>query len=179
MAALDIEPRYTYEDYREWEGRWELIDGTAYAMSPAPYPRHQRIAVRIWQELDRSLACPECEVFIAPVDWKVNEETVVQPDVAIFCEETTEQFFSRVPPVVVEVLSPATAHKDVTVKFDLYEREGVRWYIIVDPDREIAEVYERVDGRFGKKARIESAEEVQLHWSGCHASIDFANVFGR
>ncbi|MBN2825405.1 MAG: hypothetical protein JXQ76_08785 [Campylobacterales bacterium] len=42
MEALQYDNfhRYTYEDYKEWEDRWELIDGVAYAMSPAPYPTH-------------------------------------------------------------------------------------------------------------------------------------------
>ena len=36
-------PGYTVEDWKTWEGRWELINGTAYDMTPAPNPmRHHR-----------------------------------------------------------------------------------------------------------------------------------------
>ncbi len=41
MSAVKLLPYYTYEDYCRWEGRWELIDGIPFAMSPAPTPRHQ------------------------------------------------------------------------------------------------------------------------------------------
>ena len=40
-SVIKILPYYTYEDYCHWEGRWELIDGIPYAMSPAPNPIHQ------------------------------------------------------------------------------------------------------------------------------------------
>jgi len=32
------EQRFTYADYRQWpdDERWELIDGVAHAMAPAP-----------------------------------------------------------------------------------------------------------------------------------------------
>ena len=36
--AISPDERYTYKEYKTWpEGeRWELIEGVAYAMSPAP-----------------------------------------------------------------------------------------------------------------------------------------------
>ena len=52
MGALSIKdiPTYNYDDYLNWEGRWELINGIPYAMSPMPYPKHQRISNNIsWQ----------------------------------------------------------------------------------------------------------------------------------
>jgi hypothetical protein len=38
--------RYSYSDYLAWpdDERWELIDGLAFNMTPAPTPRHQRVA---------------------------------------------------------------------------------------------------------------------------------------
>ena len=52
MPVLDINelPNYCYEDYKRWEGNWELIYGVPYAMSPAPLIKHQRISNNIaWQ----------------------------------------------------------------------------------------------------------------------------------
>jgi len=50
MDAIKLESfqYYTYDDYIKWEDRWELIDGIAYSMSPAPYPKHQKIVARVW-----------------------------------------------------------------------------------------------------------------------------------
>ena len=35
--------------------------------------------------------------------------------------------------MVIEILSPSTADKDQTVKKDLYRRNGVQEYLIIDP----------------------------------------------
>ncbi|NPA51584.1 MAG: Uma2 family endonuclease, partial [Aquificae bacterium] len=48
-------PHYTYEDYKNWEGRWELIDGVPYAMSPAPAPKHQIVSNKIATQLEINL----------------------------------------------------------------------------------------------------------------------------
>lgn len=120
MPTSALLQTYTYEDYKEWEDRWELIDSIPYSMASASYPKHQRIAFHISKELDKNLNCifkNICEVYISPVDWKINENTILQPDVAIFCEKTDKQYFSKTPILIVEVLNKATAQKDMTVKF--------------------------------------------------------------
>jgi len=177
--AYDDLPRYTYDDYVGWEGEWELIDGIAYAMSPAPYPKHQKIVARIWKELDTNLVCDKegCEVYISPIDWKVNEQTVVQPDVALFCEETNKQYFSKRPPLVVEVLSKATALKDVTTKFELYEKEGVVYYIIVEPEREISDIFKLEDGKYVLQTKATKEESYHFSFDGCTTEVDFSKLF--
>ena len=181
MAAIDYDSfqYYTFDDYQYWEDRWELIDGIAYAMSPAPYPKHQKAALGIAKELSNNLVCgKECEVYISPIDWKINEHTVVQPDVALFCEETEAQFFSKTPPLVVEVLSKATALKDVTTKKDLYEREGVLFYIIVEPHTEIADIYKLVDGKYQHIGKYTKEEHFEFELSAeCRSAIGFFRVF--
>ena len=43
---------FTYADYRTWpeDERWELIDGVAWNMSPAPARSHQRILLDLARE---------------------------------------------------------------------------------------------------------------------------------
>ena len=48
--AVKILPHYTYSDYLNWEGQWELIEGIPYAMNPLPIPKHLRIAGRLTAE---------------------------------------------------------------------------------------------------------------------------------
>ena len=182
MAAIDYDGflYYTYEQYKTWDDSWELIDGVPYAMSPAPYPKHQKAVARIWKELDANLECSEelCEVYISPVDWKIDETTVVQPDVAIFCEETEKQFFSKTPPLAVEVLSKSTALKDVTTKKALYERTGVLYYIIVEPHTEIADIYRLTEGQYTHLGKYTKEDRVTFDLSAaCKTAIDLSKVF--
>ncbi len=130
-------PRYTYNDYVQWEGRWELIDGHPIAMSPLPVPEHQRVAAEIRFALMSALkekSCKECKAY-DPLDYKINESTIIQPDVLIVCKKISKKFLDFTPALVVEVLSPATMIKDQNVKQNLYQQEGVKYYLMVDIDK--------------------------------------------
>ena len=65
-----------------------------------------------------------------PGGFKADEdvETVVQPDISVFCDEKKldERGGNGAPDLVVEILSPTTASKDLKEKFLLYERAGVK-----------------------------------------------------
>ena len=119
-------PCYTYTDYAQWEGRWELVEGVAYAMSPSPTFAHQRVAGFIAQLLNEALDdCPDCQP-VLDFDWKINQSTVVCPDNLVICHEPENQnYLTRAPALIFEILSPSTASKDESIKFRLYEAEGV------------------------------------------------------
>ncbi|NWF67192.1 MAG: Uma2 family endonuclease, partial [Campylobacterales bacterium] len=133
--------KYTYNDYLAKEGRWELLNGQFWNMAPAPYPKHQKVLFYMAKEMEKHFNCPNCEIYISPIDWKIDDENVVQPDIAIFCEEPTKQYFSKTPPLIVEVLSPSTAIKDINLKYKLYEKAGVKYYIMVEPNEEFADIF--------------------------------------
>ncbi len=105
-ADLKILPNYTYDDYVHWEGKWELIDGFPIAMSPAPLPKHQRVSSGLLAEFVFALkTCKKCNAY-QPIDFKVNESTILQPDISIICGQPTKAFIDFPPVLVVEVLSP-------------------------------------------------------------------------
>jgi len=131
------DPRFTWDDYRAWPEteRWELIDGVAYAMSPAPSTKHQTVAGNIFGKLLQGLSGKPCKPFIAPTDVHLSDLDVVQPDILVVCKpgQITPSHIEGAPDVVVEVLSPATSTRDQREKKALYERFGVREYVLVDP----------------------------------------------
>jgi Uma2 family endonuclease len=140
--VVKILPHYTYEDYIHWEGRWEIIQGTAFAMSPLPRPLHQAVSGRIHAELLRQLqntTC-DCEVY-QPIDYKISEDTVVNPDVLIVCQPITKAFLDFAPALIVEILSPSTRLKDRYTKYDLYRGAGVQYYMIVDADTRTVKIF--------------------------------------
>ncbi|WP_456470447.1 Uma2 family endonuclease [Caminibacter sp.] len=176
MAVAYIE-RYTYEDYKHWEGRWELIEGMPYAMAPMPIIRHQKVSNKIAKQLDELLKnCHKCFATL-PVDWKIDENTVVQPDNLVICYDVDDDaaFITKAPSVIFEVLSPSTALKDETIKFDLYEREGVKYYVLVNTEDKIAKVYENKNGRFVKKADA-TQEKVKFEFE-CEFEFDFNKIW--
>lgn len=145
MAAVKILPNYTYEDYVHWEGKWEIIEGVPYAMSPAAVPKHQRIANNLSSEFRFQLkSCKKCEAY-QPIDYWVEDNTILQPDLLIVCDEIKKKYLDFTPELVAEILSPATALKDHHTKYGIYESQGIRYYLIIDPDSEEIEVYELND----------------------------------
>ena len=125
--------RYTWTDYQTWpdDERWELIDGLAYNMSPAPSIRHRRVASNFHGVLYRILAGKSCRLFMAPTDVRLSEIDVVQPDILVVSDpaKITPSHIEGAPELVVEVLSPGTSAKDLREKKWLYQRSGVREYL--------------------------------------------------
>ncbi len=143
---------FTYQDYLSWpdEERWEIIEGRAYAMSPAPSLKHQNIVSNLHIKIKIHPQNP-CYTGLAPTDVVFDEKNVVQPDVFVVCDENKlkEQCVEGAPEVIIEVVSPNTELKDRREKFRLYERFGVKEYILVYPEREYAEIYRLREGKYG------------------------------
>ena len=177
MAAPKYLPHYTYSDYVQWEGRWELIEGIPFAMSPQPSFRHQRISQRIATELERALEdCEHCRA-VLPVDWKISEDTVVQPDnMVVSGEVTTEAYLDRPPVLIFEILSPSTEQKDRLVKAELYASQGVKHYVLVDPDLLQAEVMELQEGEYRLRATLHEGTW-RFDLGDCRIEMDFGRLW--
>ena len=153
--AEKTDKHFTYTDYITWpdEERWELIDGQAYNMTPAPSCTHQKIAGNLYFTFKNRPAEKRCTPFIAPTDVVLSESDIVQPDVFVVCDQNkiTEANIQGAPDLVIEVISPVTALKDKREKKALYERFGVREYIIVDPnDLYVERFLLEEDGLYGR-----------------------------
>lgn len=149
-SAIKILPHYTHEDYCNWEGRWEVIEGIPFAMSPAPVPQHQLVGANIIYELSTPIkksGCGNCKVYQF-IDVKIEEDTIVQPDALIVCGAIAKSFLDFPPALVVEILSPSTAFKDRHVKFSLYEKMGIKYFLLVDTDRKVMEVNSIIDKKY-------------------------------
>lgn len=161
MPQLKDQTLYTYGDYRKWTGdqRYELIDGQAYAMSPAPVIDHQRIVTHICAQLVAALAGKPCEAMVAPVDVRLPRQqeaddlvdVVVQPDVLVVCDPSKidHKGVRGAPDLVVEVLSPLTAGHDQIRKRRVYERADVKEYWLVHPTDRFVTIYRLINGAYG------------------------------
>lgn len=162
-------PHYTLADYEQWEGNWELWDGYAVAMTPSPSFDHQEALTNLAAALRSSLAELEgchCKT-VVEVDWRVAEDTVVRPDVMIVCEPVKTKWVEVTPSLVVEVLSPSTRKNDLNYKRSLYAKQGVTYYLIVDPKAQTIEALYLVDDQY----RETGLDGISLH-DGCVISLD-------
>jgi len=158
--GLPRETRYTCLDFLEGteQDREELIDGYFYRMAGTG-TAHQMVLGDIYCQLANYLRGKKCRVFSAPYDVRLFEkkgdrpeqvDTVVEPDISVICDpdKIDERGCAGAPDLVVEVLSPSSRRHDRLVKFNLYQRAGVREYWIVDPAEKVVETYYLEDGRY-------------------------------
>ena len=175
--------RYTYADYCTWDDneRWELIDGIAYAMAPAPSDFHQSISRDILLQIGGFLRGKKCKVFHAPYDVRLNagtkDNTVVQPDLLVICDQSKRDGKGCVgaPDMIVEILSPSTATRDRLLKFEKYRQAGVREYWIVDPETKMVSAHILKDGEYTTNVYGQDSTVPVFVLDGC--TVNLAEVF--
>lgn len=175
--AEKYRPHYTYEDYCQWEGNWELIEGMPYAMSPAPAPTHQTVNANLYVVFKEALkhSCKKCKAYI-PIDWKINEETIVQPDVLIVCDKIEKKFLDFTPMLIVEVLSPSTAAKDRGLKTEIYQSQKVKYYLIADPQFKKLEIYQLLNNKYEPVSINPDVYTFNLN-DECTAEVRFSDIW--
>lgn len=173
---------YTYDDYRHLpEGApYELISGQL-VMSPSLTPRHQTIQSNLFYELSR-FAREQAggRVLSAPLDVRLSDTDVLQPDLVYVAKTHLdiigEHELEGAPDLIVEILSPSTAHKDLTIKKRIYEVHGVAEYWTVDPDQQAVEVFQNTDDGYVQHVRVVEDGTVPSAVQD-DFSIDLADLF--
>jgi len=143
--ASDHNQYYTYENYQSWPDNehWEIIEGEAFNMSPAPSTRHQLISGNLFGELRSYFKNKKCQVFPAPTDVKLSDTDIVQPDILVVCnlDQIKISHIENAPSLIIEILSPYTEMHDRVRKMRLYAKYGVKEYWIVTPFPSMIEVF--------------------------------------
>ncbi len=164
------------------------MEGEAYCMSPAPSLTHQRILFELCRQFGNYLKGKPCQAFAAPFDVRLPDfpeqaddeiSTVLQPDLVIVCDRSKldEKGCRGAPDLVVEILSPGTAGRDLRGKFSLYERHGVREYWVVQPvDRTLMVFRLTGEGTFGRHELYAADEQLPATLLG-DLIIELGEVF--
>lgn len=175
---------YTLKDYLALpdDQRKEMIDGVFYDMS-VPSTVHQMICLhlsRIFADFIEEHS-GSCEVFFSPIDVQLDRDdrTIVEPDICIICDPDKihrERIFGA-PDMIVEILSPSTRRKDMTLKMWKYSRAGVREYWLVDPDALTVTVYDFENDV--KMSVYNFHDKVPVGIYGGALTVDFENIWKR
>lgn len=150
---------YTARDYLSWktEELMELIRGKIFKMSPGPRLTHQQVSSKIHLALAPKVSKP-CTLLYAPLDvylihqgedWK-ETCNIVQPDLCVICDPAKlhDRGCMGAPDLVVEILSPGTAGKDLGPKRELYQEYGVKEMWIVHPTEETITIHVLKNGEY-------------------------------
>lgn len=127
--------------------RYEIIDGLL-VVSASPVPMHQRVVTRLLLLL-APLAPEGVEAFVAPLDVKLADDTVLVPDVLLArTDDLGARAIEGPPMLAIEVLSPSTRNIDLTLKKARLEQAGCPHYWVVDPDQPSIVAWELVDDAY-------------------------------
>ena len=140
MLAVEKKKKYTDADYMLLEegAPFQLINYDL-VMSPSPNPDHQYISIRLGQIILNFLDSINNDSYVAcaPADVKFDDGNVLQPDVLYISSERKDDIVKEriigAPDMVIEILSPSNAYYDLRQKKDIYQKNGVKEYIIIDP----------------------------------------------
>ena len=154
MAATHTPDRWTVDMVHALPDdgrRHEVVDGELF-VTPSPSVTHQVAVLRLFLRLEAYLARSGAGYpFVAPGDVQFGPATLVQPDlfvVPLIAGKRPRSWQEAGRPLLaVEVVSPGSAHADRIRKRDLYRREGVPEYWIVDPDARVIERWRPDDAR--------------------------------
>jgi Uma2 family endonuclease len=168
--VLRAQVRFTYDLLKSTPDdgkRYEILDGELY-VTPAPNRRHQRLSKWIQHFLFQHVELEERlgEIYDAPFDVILAEDQVVQPDLLFVKRQRASLLSDRglegAPDLVVEILSPKTRDRDLTLKRAVYGRFGVAEVWFVDPDLDRVAVWTlreagyQLVGDFSAGDRLES-----------------------
>jgi Uma2 family endonuclease len=127
-----------YEDLllaRENGNRYELIEGELYLVA-SPSPLHQRVALRFATGFNAFLKDgDEGQAYVAPVDVRFADGSVVQPDVVVLLPDrlhiVEDTLIEGAPSLIVEVASRSSRSIDRGAKLRVYAANGVPeyWYV--------------------------------------------------
>jgi len=190
LPKFKEDDRFTYADYLTWDDdqRWELIDGEAFCMSPGPSRLHQKWLGELHRQFANYLEERPCEVYLAPFDVRLQDLpgasdegtlTVVQPDIMVVCDldKLDDRGIKGAPDLVVEIISPSTAKRDITVKHQLYQRYGVKEYWLLYPNDRTLLVYKlSEEGRYSQPMVFGEGDIVPVPLLG-DMFIDMGKVF--
>ena len=145
--------KLTYADYAKTpdDVRYELLDGELIKL-PSPVFAHQMASARIGYPLQGFISANDLGIALhAPMDVHFSDTDVAEPDIMFISHERSGiigRWINGAPDLVVEILSPSTAHYDLNYKRELYARYDVKEYWIGDTDARTITVLLLVNGAF-------------------------------
>lgn len=141
MIAQPQNQPMTPQEYLAWEEqqpiKYEYFDGKVYAMTGGSLG-HNSIALNIASALKNHLRSKGCKVFMADAKVGISEGGLFHyPDVVVTCEKRDLDARQIVyhPCLIIEVLSPGTAHLDQGRKFRNYRRiDTLIEYVLIEAE---------------------------------------------
>lgn len=162
----------TQAEFRAWLdqrpssdlGHYELLNGQIVVSPPAGWPHGQvgaNVVYALRQLADRR---PIGRVLESSAGFDLPSGDTLEPDASVVSTARWNtapapvfgQFLKVVPDLVVEILSPSTRRRDLNEKKDVYARNGVDEYWVIDPRAASITIFSRDGDAFDEGTTLAS-----------------------
>ena len=149
---------------------YEIIEGVKF-MAPSPDLGHNNVVGKLIIMIGMHVATNKLGfVFSDNLDIHLPDGNLFRPDFIFisaangkFVLENEHGTFHGVPDMVAEIFSRSTMHRDLSIKKDVYERNGVKEYWIINPWSESIEVYLLKNGKYELEDVYQNYSEAELN----------------
>jgi Uma2 family endonuclease len=136
--AMTVDEYLAWSENQSERQRTELINGQIITM-PSERVRYSRIKGSVHLALRQAVKAANlpCEALPDGQAVRIDEHTAYEPDALVYCGDMAEPDALLIanPVIVVEVLSPTTAHIDTSAKLiGYFKLPSVAHYLVIDPD---------------------------------------------
>jgi Uma2 family endonuclease len=136
--AMTVEEYLAWSESQSERQRTELINGQVVAKAMERLA-HNRVKGQVYLALRQAVAAAKlpCEVMTDGVAVRIDDHTAYEPDALVYCGTSLpgETMVVPNPMIIVEVLSPTTAHNDTSAKLiGYFKLPSVAHYLVIDPD---------------------------------------------
>ena len=148
---------------------YEIIEGEK-IMAPSPGFGHVNVTANLIATIGVYAKINKLGIAFADnFDVHFPDGSLFRPDFIFVSAENAKRLFDKknvtlhgVPDMVAEIFSKSTMKRDVGIKKDIYERNGVREYWIIDPWRETIDVYLLREGKYELGGHYENWSDDEL-----------------
>jgi Uma2 family endonuclease len=166
MLTVEKKKKYTVEDYMLLEegAPFQLINYELIVLPPN-LSAHQAICTRLAYITGSFLDNVNDDGFLAcALDVRFDGGNILRPDLLYIAkerkQEIVKEWIEGVPDFIIEVISIESAYYDLRRKMDIYEKYGVKEYIIVDPIEQSIELYTLKDGVYYLHQKAQNNESL-------------------
>jgi Uma2 family endonuclease len=129
------------------DGRYELVDGIVRTMAPERIG-HGLVKFAVAKALDNAIRAAglSCTVLPDCAGVSVGDKTVRIPDASVQCgpDPDPNSMILEAPLIVVEVVSPSSARKDIHIELiEYFSVPSIHHYLIVLPEEQVVLHHER------------------------------------
>ena len=180
MSTVTVLKPLTVEEYlaaeRDADIRHEYLNGQLMAMAGGSRA-HNLLATRVARLLGNHLEGTRCRVYQS--DMKVRIRTANRfyyPDVMVCCnpvEDEPDEYYETAPKLIVEVLSPGTAHEDEGEKRVNYQTlSSLQEYLLLHPLQHTAVLYRRTSDVWMRYA-LDNTDTLELRSVSYKIDLDY------